>query len=103
MIARTWTAQARPDRLNKYLSGVEETVLPGLRAVSGYHGATFLVRESETAEILVITWWESEETLVDLVGADAEAAYVPDEIARTVLRYDTRPSHYAVRIADRRT
>ena len=42
MIARVWTARARPDGADAYAAHFNDHVVPALEAVDGYQGATLL-------------------------------------------------------------
>src|SRR5206468_9935282 len=57
-IMRHWSARTTEANLPKYLDHFSKNVLPELRRVSGYQGATLHVRRTgDEAEILVATSW----------------------------------------------
>lgn len=101
MIARTWKAQALPNAEPDYLETVRSLVLPNLRAIPGYRGAQFLRRPREgKIEILVVTYWDSMEALQTLTDGDPTLAYVPQEVAAVLDRFDVSASNYELMIDD---
>lgn len=95
MIARIWTAQTTPAQAQAYADHLRTHVLPAVRKVDGYAGATLLQRDdSGAAEIIVITWWRSLEAIRKFAGADLEEAVVADEAASLLTRFDRRVRHY---------
>ena len=86
-IARHWSARATEAQLPKYLEHFSRNVLPELRRVAGYLGATVSVRHSGSeAEIFVETTWRSLEAIRDFAGADLESAVVAPEAAAQIGR-----------------
>jgi len=78
LVARTTESQ-----LPKYLEHFSKNVLPELRGVHGYLGATVSLRPRENeVEIVVETNWRSLESIRAFAGPDLEAAVVADEAAR---------------------
>lgn len=101
MIARIWSARATPARAPAYADHLRSHVLPMLRAVDGYAGATLLQRRASAGvEIVVITWWRSLEAVRAFAGADVDAAVVADEAASLLTRFDRRARHYTVEMQD---
>jgi heme-degrading monooxygenase HmoA len=101
MIARLWTARAAVSDAPAYRAHVEQRVLPALRAVEGYQGATLLTRaRREHVEILVITWWSSLDAIRGFAGSDLERAVVADEVRPLLAAWDDRVRHYEVALAD---
>src|SRR5262245_55765163 len=59
-IVRVWTARATPENSQKYRQHFEQHVLPAVRTVDGYAGATLLGQAgTEEVEIVVLTRWRS--------------------------------------------
>lgn len=94
MILRTWKARTTPDKLDDYLAQVEAVVIPHLRAQNGFAGAEFAQRplDDDRIEILVITRWQSAEAVAAF--AEGASAWLPDEIAATLLDFDQESVHY---------
>ncbi len=101
MIARVWSARATPARAPDYVEHLGTRVLPGLRAVDGYAGGMLLQHPTADAvEILVITFWQSLDSLRAFAGDDLEAAVVADEAAALLTQFDRRVRHYEVAVKD---
>jgi heme-degrading monooxygenase HmoA len=97
MIARMWTARARPEQAPRYRKHFEENVLPGLRSLPGFREAKLLADEqAQQTEFVVLTFWDSMEAVRSFAGADAEGAVVAREAAALLEDYDRRVRHYTV-------
>lgn len=102
MIIRSWTADTTPEREAAYLEQVRTVVLPHLRKVPGYLGSQFLRKHgTENVQILVHTYWTSMEAVAALAGENSSTAYLPQEIAATLDRYDPEAIHYELMIEDK--
>lgn len=101
MIARVWSARATPANAAAYIQHFSEAVLPVVRAVSGYSGATVLQSEDHgLVEIVVTTRWTSLDAVRAFAGDPIDRAVVTDE-ARAVLRsFDDRVRHFHVAVED---
>jgi uncharacterized protein len=100
-VLRHWSARTSENQLPKYLDHFSKNVLPELRRVNGYLGATVSVRHiGNGAEILVVTSWRSLESIRDFAGPDLEAAVVPEEAAALLTNFDRRVRHFEVSISD---
>jgi heme-degrading monooxygenase HmoA len=72
-------------------------VLPQLRRLDGYRGASLLRRETDgEVELIVITRWHSLDAVRAFACADIESAVVEDEAASVLSRYDERVRPYEV-------
>lgn len=101
-IIRTWKARTTIGLEQQYIQQVKQVVLPYLRTFSGYNGSYFSKQEAAgEIEILVITLWDSEEAVKNFAGDEATHAYMPPEIAQTLLSYDESSEHYDVIIQDK--
>jgi heme-degrading monooxygenase HmoA len=101
MIARVWSAQTTHALAPAYVEHLRTRVLPTVRTVDGYAGATLLERELAGAvEILVITYWRSVEAIRAFTGADLEGAVVAEEAAALLTQFDRRVRHYEVAVND---
>ena len=97
MIARVWTARARPDGADAYVAHFNDHVLPALEAVDGCQGATLLRRaRGESTELVVISWWVSEDAIREFAGDNFERAVVADEARRVLTSYEDTVRHYEV-------
>lgn len=102
MIARVWSAQATSGQAPAYVEHLKQHVLPAVRAVDGYAGAMLFEREvSGAVEIVVITLWQSLESIRRFAGEDLERAVVGDEAAALLTEFDRRARHYDVAVRDK--
>jgi heme-degrading monooxygenase HmoA len=101
MIARFWMAKTSQAQTAAYAGHLKNHVLAALREVDGYIGAKLLERETpDGAEIIVITFWRSLDSIRKFAGDDIEKAVVSDEIAPLLLSYDQRVRHYEAPVED---
>jgi uncharacterized protein YciI/heme-degrading monooxygenase HmoA len=101
-ILRSWSARTSNEQLPKYLQHFSKTVLPHLRQVPGYLGATVSLRHHEDeAEIFVETNWRSLESVHNFAGPEIESALVADEAAAFLTDFDRTVRHYDIVLSDR--
>lgn len=99
-IVRRWSARAAETQLPKYLEHFSENVLPELRRVNGFLGATVSVRHTRgDAEIHVETIWHSLDAIRGFAGNDIEAAVVAPEAAGLLKDFDRRVRHTEIAIS----
>jgi len=97
MVARYWSARARPDTGDRYLRHFTDHVLPSLQQIDGFVSATVLRRTvGRSIEIVVTTYWRSLDDIRRFAGDDIEIAVVTDEAASLFVDYDRRVRHYEV-------
>ena len=96
-VIRTWRGRTTATNAEAYLSHLQATVLPSLRSLDGFLGATVLRRaKDDEMEFLVMTRWASLTALEPFTGSDREAAVV-DQAAKAVLSaFDERVEHFDV-------
>jgi uncharacterized protein YciI/heme-degrading monooxygenase HmoA len=100
-ILRRWTARTTESQLPKYLEHFSKSVLPELRRVPGYLGATVSTRRlQDEVEVVVETTWRSLESIRSFAGPDLEAAVVPDEAAALLTTFDRRVCHSEIALTD---
>jgi heme-degrading monooxygenase HmoA len=101
MIARVWSARTTAAHAPAYVEHLRTQVLPALRRVEGYGGATLLERAApEGVEIIVLTFWQSLDAIRGFAGADLEGAVVAEEAAALLTQFDRRVRHYEVAVHD---
>src|SRR5215813_11065967 len=101
MIARFWTAKIEQANAPVYTDHLKNQVLATLRKIDGYIGAKLLEREtSGVVEIVVITFWQSLDSIRKFAGSDLEKAVISDEIVSLFLQHDHSVSHYTVVVND---
>jgi heme-degrading monooxygenase HmoA len=97
MISRQWRGLAHPDRAVEYERHLRTDTFPRLKQLSGFLGASILKRRLENGiEFLVVSRWESLESISQIAGADVEAAVVPANVQSMMIEYDRRVRHYEV-------
>src|SRR5712664_3526621 len=102
IILRRWTAHTTESQLPKYLEHFSKNVLPELRRVPGYLGATVSTRRlQDEVEIVVETNWHSLNSIRNFAGPDLEAAVVADEAAALLPSFDRRVQHSEIALTDR--
>lgn len=100
-IARIWTARTTEDKWPRYREHFSKHVLPELRAIDGYLGATLYVRHvASDRDILVETYWRSLDAIHMFAGVDLETAVVADEAAAVLTEHDDRVRHYEIVLSD---
>ena len=100
-ISRCWSARTTEAQLPKYLEHFSKRVLPELRRVPGYLGASVSLRHLESeVEIVVETDWRSLESIRNFAGPDLEAAVVADQAAALLTNFDRRVRHYEIAVRD---
>jgi len=96
-IARSWSARTSEEKWPRYREHFTKKVLPELRAISGYLGATLYVRHvGDQREILVESFWRSLDDIHVFAGVDLETAVVAEEAAAVLTEYDQRARHYEI-------
>jgi uncharacterized protein YciI/heme-degrading monooxygenase HmoA len=99
-IVRQWSARAKEENLQKYLDHFSKNVVPELRRINGYLGATVSTRPAgNEIEIFVETLWRSLESIRAFAGSDIEASVVTEEAAALLTSFDRRVRHYEVSIS----
>jgi heme-degrading monooxygenase HmoA len=97
MIVRTWRGRAAPSNPDAYPAHFRHNVLPELRHIAGFRGASLLREDGADAiEFLVLTRWESMDAVRTFAGADPGHAVVEPEAAAALVSYDRRVRHYQV-------
>jgi heme-degrading monooxygenase HmoA len=70
-------------------------VLPELRGIAGFAGASLLTcKDGSEVEIVVLTRWRSMDAIRAFAGADPERAVVEPEAMAALLRFDAAVRHY---------
>lgn len=97
MIARIWRATATTEGAHRYRDHFTTAVLPHLREVKGFLGASLLEREAAgVTEIQVITRWESLRHIHDFAGDDLTTAVVEPAALAVLEHADDVVTHHEV-------
>ena len=98
MIARIWSARATPANAAAYIDHFSEAVLPAVRAIRGYAGATVLRSDDALVEITVITRWESLDAIREFAGDLIDQAVVTEHARALLDSFDDRVRHMTVAV-----
>jgi uncharacterized protein len=102
MILRQWTARTTREQWPRYRAHFSIKVLPDLRRIAGFLGATLFVRHAgDEVEILVETSWHSLDSIRGFAGPDVEAAVVSEEATAMLTEFDGHVRHYEIAATDR--
>jgi len=97
MISRQWRGLAKAACAAEYEEHLRTETFPALNTMPGFIDASMMKRPFDHAvEFLVVTRWESLESIVRFAGADLEAAVVPAKVQAMMVEYDTRVRHYEI-------
>jgi uncharacterized protein YciI/heme-degrading monooxygenase HmoA len=97
MILRMWRAKSDPARANAYIEHAKQRVFPVLDKSGGYRGAYILRRILDaTAEVVVLTFWESMAAVRQFAGAHPEKAVVEPEAKAVLSDFDRVVSHFEI-------
>ena len=100
-ILRHWSARTTDAQLPKYLEHFSKGVLPELRRVAGFLGATVSTRQTgKEVEIFVESTWRSLDAIRVFAGPDLEAAVVAPEAAGLLTDFDRRVRHSQITLSD---
>jgi len=97
MIIREWRGRTNRDRAEAYPAHFHNVVLPELRGIAGFVGATLGRRDQgETIEYLVLTRWQSLDAIPAFAGDEPEKAVVEPGAVAALADYDDFVRHYEV-------
>ena len=97
MIVRAWRGRASRSNQEAYPSHFSRNVLPELRRIEGFVGATLLrERRTDEVEFLVLTRWASMDAVRAFAGADANNAVVEPEAVAALIDFDRVVQHFDV-------
>ena len=88
-IARRWEGVVKRADLKDWVGTFRERVLPGMRAIDGWRGVSFLCEQTgDPCRVSVTTMWKDEAALRNFSGDNLTRAVVPDFMARFFVEYD---------------
>jgi heme-degrading monooxygenase HmoA len=100
MIVRVWRGRASPARPDAYPKHFRDNVVPELRGIEGFLGASLLRHDSAgQIEFVVETRWASLDAIRAFAGANVTQAVVEPEAVAALVDYDRVVTHYEV-VAD---
>jgi heme-degrading monooxygenase HmoA len=97
MIVRAWRGRAAASNPSGYIVHFRQSVLPELRRIAGFLGAS-LLRESrlDGIEFLVLTRWESMAAISAFAGDEVGSAVVEPGAVAALVDFDKTVTHYEV-------
>lgn len=101
MIARTWRGATRAEDAATYLTYLDETGLREYASTPGNRGVLTLRRivprpDGDRAEFLLVSLWDSMESIRAFAGPEPERAVFYPEDDRFLVDRDNGVSHYQV-------
>jgi heme-degrading monooxygenase HmoA len=100
MIMRQWRGRVPRDKSEAYLSYLQATGLEEYRNTPGNLGAFVTTRpHGKATEFLLVTFWDSEESIRRYAGDDYERAVYYPEDGKFLLTGAPSADHYQVRYA----
>ena len=101
MIARTWHATATREQGLAYQHHIATEVVPHLKTIAGYAGASLLRREVDGgSEFLAMTLWHSLDSVRAFAGADPEQAIVDPQARAMLTEFDPIAANYELAYTD---
>jgi heme-degrading monooxygenase HmoA len=97
MVVRTWRGRTESSRQQLYPEHFRRTVLPELKAIEGFLGASLLSQQQGgEVEFLVLTRWTSMDAIRAFAGEDMDKAVVEPAAIAALTSYDRTVCHYTV-------
>jgi heme-degrading monooxygenase HmoA len=97
MIARTWHGVVPLEKAESYHAYLLQTGVPGLQATPGNRGVYVMRRaEGKLAHFLMISLWDSLESIRAFAGDDVERARYYPEDHDFLLELEPSVTHYEV-------
>ncbi|WGD52116.1 antibiotic biosynthesis monooxygenase [Bradyrhizobium sp. CB1650] len=97
MIARIWRATATRDKALTYQHHFATRVVPHLRAIDGFSGASLLRREiAGGSELLALTLWRSLDSIRAFAGPDPDKAIVDSDAQAMLTTFDATAGNYEI-------
>jgi heme-degrading monooxygenase HmoA len=95
MIERHWKGITSIENSNSYIKHLLEDTFPQLSKIKGFKKASILKRViNDSVEFLIITQWESINSIMKFSGENTEVAVVPLKAQKLMTSYDLKVSHY---------
>lgn len=97
MISRNWKGIARSECAEDYMDHLRTDTFPKLAGIDGFIGASILKRAVDRGtEFLIVTVWESIESIERFAGTPSDVAVVPEAVQAMMIEYDKKVVHYEV-------
>jgi heme-degrading monooxygenase HmoA len=97
MISRNWTGLCKREKANDYIQHLREDTFQSIKKIDGFIRASILKREvSDGIEFLIVTEWESLNSIRQFAGNSYETSVVPEIVKEMMVRYDENVRHYEI-------
>ena len=97
MIERHWKGISKFEEVDNYIKHLLTETFPELSKINGFKWASILKKETNVGiEFLIITVWESIETIKKFSGVNFEIAVVPQVVKNLMISYDEFATHYEI-------
>ncbi len=97
MISRHWSGRIKPEESNNYINYLKTQIIPKLRKMKGFRGASIQKRELEHAfDFLFISNWDSLEDIEQFAGKEIGVAVVSETAQNMMTDFDKEVRHYEV-------
>ena len=97
MIERHWKGITRNEEAENYIRHLQTKTFPHLADLNGFIKATILRRPvAKGTEFLIITVWDSIDSIRQFAGEKVEVANVPPEAQKLMVEFDRTATHYEV-------
>lgn len=97
MIAREWKCICPADKIREFIPYLHSTGVKDAEKIPGFKGAEILQRESAGSfEVVLITFWDSAESIAEFAGEDIEKAVLYPEDYIYGITSDLAVKHYSV-------
>ena len=97
MIVRMWHGRTPKEKADAYEEFLKSKAIPDYQSIEGNLGLTFLKRdEKEITHFLLITYWNSFESIKKFAGSDPEVAKYYEEDEEYLLEKKLNVTHYDV-------
>jgi hypothetical protein len=98
MIARHWRGWTTPQNADAYERLLKETVLPGLKKLTGYRGGYVLRHDAgDEVEFVVLNFFDSLDAVKLFAGPNYTVAVFEPEARALLSRIEATAAHYEVR------
>lgn len=97
MIARIWHGITLTTNADQYLGHLNQRVIPAYQEAKGNAGC-FIMKEpcGDLVRILLLSFWDCENSLADFVGADLERVNLTPEEKCLLVAFESNARNYKV-------
>ncbi|UII18986.1 hypothetical protein [Fulvivirga ligni] len=100
MILRIWHGYTTKANADVYEDLLRNEIFPEIESkkIHGYKRMQLFRRElNSEVEFITVMWFEKLESVINFVGEDYEAVYVPEKARKVLARFDQKSVHCELR------